>query len=172
MARPWPVFLSRAMYGDSPVALHVGDRISWNMLMVDGAVAGWPRDILVPTFVEITDPPAGARGGLVARSADLTVAWGGVAPAGSAVSVLGGLVADWFNPPFQTIVSGSITRLYLAWETSADCEDERRDGSLRLAETGEVRSLSSAGVVDDSHVAGLMAELEVSSSRVAPFPPR
>lgn len=171
MPKFWPVFLSRAMHDDRRACTKVGDEISWNVLLVDGESEGWPRNILVPTSVEITEAPAEARRGSVARTPQLTVAWGGAVPLGSRFDLLALLVADWFNPPFQTTVTGCIQRLYTAWESGEDAGAKRHD--MRLVEAGdEIRSLSAARAVGGYRVAGLVAELDVNSSCVAAFPPR
>jgi hypothetical protein len=163
----WPVFLSRVMYEDSPVRLRVGDRISWNAILVDGCAEGFPSEILVETSVRGAAPPEGALGGLVARTPELTVAWGGTAPEGSRLHLLAGLVADWFNPPFQTIINASIRRLYVAWQRSERYEAE----PMRLVRTDEpISSLRRQSSTDC--VVGLVAELAVASSHVAAFAAR
>jgi hypothetical protein len=82
-------------------------------MLTDGLANGWPREILVSTSIEIAEPPSGALRGPVARTPELTLAWGG---------------AD--HPLAQALLA----------------ENER--------------------------VTGLIAELAMTSSRVASFDPR
>jgi hypothetical protein len=142
--------------------------VSAHSVVADGVAEGCPSVLLVPTSVEIAKAPPGAMGGSLARTPELTLAWGGAAPQGSRFDLLACLVVDWFNPPFQSIVNGSIRRLHVAWQRSAPVDAE----PMLLVETREpICSLHRPGSRSD-RVVGLVAELAVASTHVAAFAAR
>jgi hypothetical protein len=163
----WPIFLWRFMYDDAPVPLAAGDEISWNVMLVDGEAEGWPGHVLVDTVVQLDDPPPGVRRGPIARTPELSVRWGGSSPVGSRFRIRAGLAADWLNPPYRSVVTGTIVRLYMVW-VLADSHPAGWPGApMRLVETSEVAgSLRRTGDRSEQ-VAGLLVELAVHSSELA-----
>jgi hypothetical protein len=162
------------MYLDQPVVLRPGDEIAWNITLVDGEADGWPAQLLVDTAVEIEDPPAGVRSGLVARTPDFAAVWGGRSPVGSRFRIRAGLEGDWFNPPFQATLGGKIRRLLVvsnppAQSTGpADCPVP---GGWRLHEiTDAPAGLPKPG--DDGELwCGLLIRLAVREHHLAAFTP-
>jgi hypothetical protein len=163
----WPIFVWWAMYGDDPVALKVGDEISWNVRMIDGHAQGWPTELLISTTVRIEEPPPGAHHGAIAATPQLSAVWAGKAPIGSRFEIHAALDADWLNPPFKTTVTGPITRLHIAW-TPAKLLDTP-GAPMRLIETHEITRTLHQPHDPEQAVAGLVAEVDVRTNEIAPF---
>jgi hypothetical protein len=164
----WPIFLAREMYNDGRPPLRPGSEIAWNVVLTDGADQDWPKAMLVDLSVDIVGPPKGARRGNLAQTEDFSLCWQGAAPIGSRVELHGLIVADWFNPPFQTTVFGHVQRLCLVTRRSA-----KQSKRICLTELPEQRGTLQAHLDErDEAVIGLLAQADVASVSVSAFPSR
>ena len=110
---------------------------------------GWPDDVLVDTQVVIEERPTFARHGSLGRTPELSACWSGEEPVGSRLRIRAGFLADLFNPPFLSTVTGVVQRIRDRdqandEQTNAGCGSRvasgsspmcgsRRDGSHPLA---------------------------------------
>jgi hypothetical protein len=164
----WPIFVAREMYNDGRPQLRPGSEIAWNVVLTDGADQDWPQEMLVNLSVDIVGPPEGARRGTLAQTENFSLCWQGAAPLGSLVELHGLIVADWFNPPFQTTVSGRVQRLCLVTQRSA-----KQKKRICLTEIREQHGTLPAHLDErDEPVIGLLAETDIASVAVSAFPPR
>ena len=138
--RVWPVYLWGPMLADSGERIAVGDRVTWDVCLTDGEADGWPAGVLVDTSVRIEADPGSPAGGLVARTPELVACWRGHSPAGSEFRVHAGLLADLFNPPVRTPVTGTVRQILLV----AGRAEDRVAASSTPWELTEVRTSPSA----------------------------
>jgi hypothetical protein len=139
---------------------------------VDGEAEGWPAQLLVDTTVEIEEPPAGARSGLVARTPELAAVWRGRSPVGSRFHIRAGLEGDWFNPPFQATLGGEIRRLLVVSNPARHTATAFPvPGGWRLHEiTHAPGGLPKPGD-DGEWWRGLLMGLAIREHHLAPFTP-
>lgn len=133
------------MYHDDPVRLAVGDRVRWDVKLIDGEAGAWPTELLVHTTVEIEERlPEFA----FARTPELVAFWNGASPIGARFAIHAALAADWFNP-HGSIVSGTIERMYKVWVAARLVpltSGARSFGRRRPSPTGvSLRSANSTG---------------------------
>ncbi len=156
------------MHEDAGCALHLGQAVTWDVVMVDGVAAGWPAAFLVETDVEIVALEDVARPTLVARTDELVVCWGGASPTGSRFRITAGLTADFFNPPISTPVDGIVRSIYVAipQETSDEADSPRGGNTWSLAALDEAPP--SLAAYTDLYSAGLLVELDLSQQSPLP----
>jgi hypothetical protein len=167
----WPVIVSEEMYHDDPVRLAVGDRVRWDVQLIDGEAGAWPTELLAHTTVEIEErSPEGA----FARTPELVAFWNGASPIGARFAIHAALAADWFNP-HGSIVSGTIERMYNVWVAArmvplTSGRPFYRPAApvtyRRLVETRELDRLPT-GVADVEMIDSLLVELDVHANDVA-----
>jgi hypothetical protein len=166
----WPVIVWEWMYSDNPVRLVVGDRVRWDVDLVDGAAGVWPIERLVQTTVEIEER---SPEWVYARAPELVARWTGAAPAGSRFEICAALEADWLNPHGAT-VSGAIKRIYQVWVAVelahyANGRPFYRPAPVtgrQLVEVPEIDWIPS-DVVDGQKIDSLLVELDIDGNEVA-----
>lgn len=158
----------RPMHEDAGRALHLGQAVTWDVVMVDGVAAGWPAEFLVEADVEIVALEDLARTALVARTDDFVVCWGGASPAGSRFRISACLTADFFNPPISTPVDGIVRSIYVAipQETSDEADSARGGNTWSLTALHEAPA--SLAAYTDLYSAGLLVELDLSQQAPRP----
>jgi hypothetical protein len=111
--RLWPVYLASEMQQDTPMLFELGDIVTWPVCIADisGPDSGWPQDVAVETALTLQAGPYPHPRGRLAVTAEFSVAWRGSEPVGSTRHIAAGLVADFFNPPFLTNLTGSVRRI-------------------------------------------------------------
>jgi hypothetical protein len=167
----WPVIVWEEMYHDDPVRLAAGDRVRWDVKLIDGEAGAWPTELLVHTTVEIEErSPESA----FARTPELVAYWNGASPIGSRFAIHAALAADWLQPRGST-VSGTIERMYKVWVPArlvpltsgrAFYRPAAPVTYRRLVETRELDRLPT-GVVDGEMIDSLLVELDVDANYVA-----
>ena len=172
----WPVFLWRAMHEDMGRLFAIGAVVSWDVLLVDGRAEGWPDDVLVDTQVVIEERPTFARHGSLGRTPELSACWSGEEPVGSQLRIRAGLVADLFNPPFLSSVTGVVQRIQIV--TSRMTADTHGmwnpSGDWQLADVNESpRWLAPIGRTPAAErEVGFLVGMDVMSHAIRPFPAR
>ena len=171
----WPVYVLREMHEDMGRLFALDDVVSWDVILIDGGAAGWPSDVLIDARVHIEQRPSirapwapreDARpGSLLARRG----------PGRFRVPIQAAMVADTWNPPFRSAVTGVVRRIEVVSRDTAQDEDGvwnptgpwvRRDiqqSPRHLAHRDNPR-----GVRED----GLLVALELRSHELLPFLPR
>jgi hypothetical protein len=170
----WPIFLWRNMHEDSGQVFGVGDAIAWDVVLIDGEADSWPGEILVDTIVRFEPRPAFALRGSIAHADGLALAWNADEPAGSTHRMRAGLVADFFNPPLLTSVTGIVQRIQIV--TRPSTQDRRgvwqATGSWALADV--CQSPRSLGGWPNDPAAprahGLLIQVDVHSHLLKDFP--
>ncbi|MGO9971564.1 MAG: DUF6578 domain-containing protein [Solirubrobacteraceae bacterium] len=172
----WAVFLDRTMHEDTGRLFAVGERVSWDVVLVDGVAQDWPRDVLVDIDVRIDARPTFALHGSLATTPQLAACWRGIEPIGSEFRIRAGLCVDLFNPPFRSTATGSVTRI----ETVQRGMDQDARGVWNPVGPWHLtdvrrsprwlarRELDPASEQD----IGFLIELEVESCPIRPFPTR
>jgi hypothetical protein len=172
----WPVFLWRKMHEDQGHLFAIGADVSWDVLLVDGAAEGWPGDVLVDTEVVIEQRPAFALHGSLARTPQLSACWRGADPVGSRFDLRAGLLADLFNPPFLSTVTGVVQRIQIVTRRMARDHHGvwNPSGRWQLADVQESpRWLALAGPDPGAwQEIGFLVALDVRSDELRPFPDR
>ena len=172
----WPVFLWRAMHEDMGRLFAIGAVVSWDVLLIDGRAEGWPDDVLIDTQVVIEERPTFARHGSLARTPELSACWSGEEPVGSQLHIRAGLVADLFNPPFLSTVTGVVQRIQIvARRMTADTHEMwNPSGDWQLADVRESpRWLAPIGRRPSAErEVGFLVALDVMSHAIRRFPER
>jgi hypothetical protein len=166
----WPVIVWEWMYSDDPVRLAIGDRVRWDVDLVDGAAGFWPIEVLVKTTVEIEER---SPGWVYARTPELVANWNGTSPGGTRFEICAALEADWLNPHGAT-VSGTIKRIYQVWVTAelvhyANGREFYRPAPITGRQLIEVQEISwlPSDVVDGKKIDSLMVELVIDANEIA-----
>jgi hypothetical protein len=164
------------MYEDVGRPFAVGNRATWAVELVDGQSQGFPPEVLIDSSVVIGARPAFARSCVLASTPDLSAFWRGPEPVGSHLQIRAGLVADLFNPPFLTTVTGVIRRIQIAISKMAS--DERggwnATGAWILTDVTDTRARLDAPPLDPAaeQQIGFLFLLELLSHAIEPFAPR
>ncbi len=111
--RLWPVYLADVMQEDSPRLFEIGDIVTWPVRLIDTSMpgSGWPENVPVQTAVSLRAGPYPGGRGRLALTPEFSVCWRGDEPIGSEFQIEAGLIADFFNPPFTTYVTGTVRRI-------------------------------------------------------------
>jgi hypothetical protein len=173
--RVWPVFLSSTMHHDVGDLFSVGDRMAWDVELIDGRAAGWPWYVLVDVMARIHARPAWALSGALAEANGLRACWRGPERPGTELALSAGLVADLWNPLFHANVAGVVRRI----RTVAYAHAQRDDGvwmpfGPRVLEDVEAtaRWLKTAHTIEDMsnvHEDGLLIDLAITANELKPF---
>lgn len=107
----WPVFLCSAMHHDVGDLFAVGDTMSWDVVLIDALAAGWPEHVLVDVMATIHPRPRWAHRAAIADAAGIRACWRGSEPPGTTLALGAGLVADVWNPPFRSRITGAVRRI-------------------------------------------------------------
>jgi hypothetical protein len=99
------------MFEENALEFSVGQEVAWIVELVNGSALGWPDDVLVDITIEIERPGPGRAA--LARSPEFCVLWEGDEPAGTTLTLRGGLSAEWFMPGFRTTAEGQIQRIHI-----------------------------------------------------------
>jgi hypothetical protein len=101
------------MQQDTPMLFELGDIVTWPVCIADISApdSGWPQDVAVETALTLQAGPYPHPRGRLALTPEFSVAWSGSEPVGSTLRIAAGLVADFFNPPFTTNLTGSVRRI-------------------------------------------------------------
>lgn len=171
----WRVFVVREMYEDMGRLFALGDVVSWDVILVDGGAAGWPSDVLIDATVRIEQRPESAVRERLARTPDLALCWRGEDPVGSGFQIQAGMVADCWNPPFRSAVSGVVRRIEVVTRDTAQGERGvwSPTGPWVRRDVGQsprwlARWDNPAAIRED----GLLVALELRSHELLPFLPR
>jgi hypothetical protein len=167
----WPVIVWEEEYRDDPIRLAVGDRVSWDVKLIDGEAGAWPTGLLVSTTVEIVErSPESA----FARTPELVAVWRGTAPVGARFALHAALVADWLQPT-GTAVAGTIRWMSKVWvaaelvPVAAGRSAFRRVQPVTRRHLVEVRELDRLplGDTDGEVIDALLVGLDVDTNEVA-----
>ena len=172
--RLWPVYLADAMQQDAPMLFEVGDVVTWPMRLVDtsGPDSGWPEGVAVTTPVRLEAGLYPGGRGRLAVTPEFSVCWSGDEPVGTELQLTAALVADFFNPPFTTHITGLVRQITIAscpykWSQRGRHGAWYPDGtwdlqSVRVAPLGFVHDLEAPGARREH---GLLIRLELMTPR-------
>jgi hypothetical protein len=125
----------------------------------------------VDTTIRIEPRPAWALRGNLAVTPALSACWRGDESLGSVRRVRAGLVADFFNPPFRTTITGTIDTIQVVARRSAkdSAGTWRPTGPWRLRDVGEAPTTFNHAPVDVPEIEredGLLFRVAVAASEV------
>ncbi len=167
----WPVFVERVFIEDAALYLNVGDHIQWNVGVIDGGRRGVPADVVCESTWTFEDAPPGRRAERVARHGDLALAWYDTPSALSQVAIGATLEAEWFNPPFISVIDGIIHRLQIGISETVLRERNRLWSPMRLVDVDSTDPLLVTGPDGGVEAVGLFAHVAINKSWMAPFTP-